>query len=684
MTPGAGTPWRKTVSFNNDMIENEKSWKSDFRLKIPDKDQDNSLEPLRNSILNQNQNQKIQKTKLTMQFESAREQKKVNETRSYQDSSEETPFSSPTRKADRRSCLESESQLPRTESHETFLGLNENIEACSHDDGDATTDLNKPLSESGKYWKSEFEKYQHEARLEIRKLLAYKEHAKSYAKLQDEKLNSLMEKLKMEQRKVIFMEESMSKYPAKIDKTSKEILKTEEESSKLVKELARQTTRAVHYKKLVAQFQKLARHIELNLDINNRKINRDSSSSDTEYKSDDETSSSFPAKKKEITELMRKLHGLCSLETENKKLFELTQQKDKMISKLKSEKEELIQQILSSKSQLERQDKDTLSQEEYYKNVTQAHQILQANCEASTSKKLQRSTETERMLRKMNNEKTGLNGLAHLKGSEANSNETQKYLGEKMSRNFSQAKSSEMNEQAVNSSQPREFLNNTSQHDVGVTNSHKILPDSSAYDHGIIDAHNCRFSRLERDSDRLNGSLPSDRAISEFPGQLHGPSSYHGEPAEKIKYRNTHDELQKTRDLTKKNSLDVNQNAENILSNPVTYNSHKSTIDILDVESRRKGVDSQNPTVSRTFGAHRNYNSAMGTTESHPLESNLNPKKYERISEGPSDYNRPYNNKGNKPRISLPPERIEAAKKRLAAKRKQNLNLAGSVSLSKA
>ncbi|KAF9774640.1 hypothetical protein IL306_007333, partial [Fusarium sp. DS 682] len=53
---------------------------------------------------------------------------------------------------------------------------------CTHD---ITVDLNEPHSQSGRYWKEEFEKYHEDAKAEMEKLLKYKQLAKSYAKQKD-------------------------------------------------------------------------------------------------------------------------------------------------------------------------------------------------------------------------------------------------------------------------------------------------------------------------------------------------------------------------------------------------------------------------------------------------------------------------------------------------------------------
>ncbi|TFB04558.1 hypothetical protein CCMA1212_003929 [Trichoderma ghanense] len=85
-----------------------------------------------------------------------------------------------------------------------------------HDDlgdygaNDVTLDLNEPRSQSGIYWKEEFEKYHREARAEMEKLLKYKKHLKSYAEEKDLEAIHLSQKLKEEQEKVAAMEKKLA------------------------------------------------------------------------------------------------------------------------------------------------------------------------------------------------------------------------------------------------------------------------------------------------------------------------------------------------------------------------------------------------------------------------------------------------------------------------------------------
>lgn len=82
----------------------------------------------------------------------------------------------------------------------------ENDDPENHCNHDITVDLNEPQSQSGRFWKSQFDKYRGDAQVELDKMLKYKQLAKSYAQLKDAEAIDLAEKLKEEQQKVVKME----------------------------------------------------------------------------------------------------------------------------------------------------------------------------------------------------------------------------------------------------------------------------------------------------------------------------------------------------------------------------------------------------------------------------------------------------------------------------------------------
>ncbi|KAF4450857.1 hypothetical protein F53441_6080 [Fusarium austroafricanum] len=121
---------------------------------------------------------------------------------------------------------------------------------CTHD---ITIDLNEPHSQSGRYWKEEFEKYHEDAKAEMEKLLKYKQLAKSYAKQKDVEAIELAVKLKEEQQKVIEMERQIAEGASKI--ASKRPDRSDEVSSELLSTLTKQTALAVQYRTRVQELE---------------------------------------------------------------------------------------------------------------------------------------------------------------------------------------------------------------------------------------------------------------------------------------------------------------------------------------------------------------------------------------------------------------------------------------------
>ncbi|KAJ2969138.1 hypothetical protein NQ176_g8829 [Zarea fungicola] len=118
---------------------------------------------------------------------------------------------------------------------------------------DLTIDLNEPHSQSGKYWKEEFEKYHEDARIELEKLLKYKQLAKSYAKQRDAETMALVERLRDEQLKVLKMEKMIAENTSNIASLAKG--EDGDATAELVEKLTAQTTLATQYREKVQQLE---------------------------------------------------------------------------------------------------------------------------------------------------------------------------------------------------------------------------------------------------------------------------------------------------------------------------------------------------------------------------------------------------------------------------------------------
>lgn len=123
-------------------------------------------------------------------------------------------------------------------------------------DVDNTVDLNEPRSQSGRYWKSEFQKYHDEARAEMERLVKYKQLAKSYAKAKDTEALDLNERLREEHAKVVEMEQKITELAGQIGAKQGRGGSVQDDR-KLMKDLTRETALAVQYRNKVEELETL-------------------------------------------------------------------------------------------------------------------------------------------------------------------------------------------------------------------------------------------------------------------------------------------------------------------------------------------------------------------------------------------------------------------------------------------
>ncbi|KAH8663990.1 spindle pole body formation-associated protein-domain-containing protein [Xylariales sp. PMI_506] len=140
-------------------------------------------------------------------------------------------------------------------------------DVCNHD---VTVDLNEPHSKSGKYWKSEFNKYTEDARTEMEKLVKYKHLAKRYAQQKDAEAVDLNQKLKEEQAKVLQMEKTIAEMAARAGKQGGH---SDGETSALMKKLAEKTALAIQYRDQAKELEALLLDQEAAETPHRRRIN---------------------------------------------------------------------------------------------------------------------------------------------------------------------------------------------------------------------------------------------------------------------------------------------------------------------------------------------------------------------------------------------------------------------------
>lgn len=218
-------------------------------------------------------------------------------------------------------------------------------------DPDITVDLNEPRSQSGRYWKSEFQKYHGEARTEMEKLVKYKQLAKSYAKAKDAEALGLNERLREEQAKVVEMEQKLTKLASQID-TNQGRSESGQDDRKLTKDLTRQTALVAQYRNQVEELETLLRNSGYETDGRHR---RGATSPQTARE-----------RTKELSELRQELQrlksdlGACEqrelkLEMEKKDLERKLNRKDVQYNKLKVDYD-----ALKDKNQAQREEIATL------------------------------------------------------------------------------------------------------------------------------------------------------------------------------------------------------------------------------------------------------------------------------------------------------------------------------------
>ncbi|KAL4928664.1 uncharacterized protein BDV17DRAFT_263186 [Aspergillus undulatus] len=218
MTPGTVSNRRKTVSFGEGVVDNER--KRDDISNKPVK----TPTPVSGNISSQwsSGSSEGKRSKLTQALMDSREK----------------PSNTPrnTQKSD--------------ESHSTKFNFKAEASAQEGDNED-TINMNEPRSRSGKYWKAEFDSYRSKTALEIRRLIQYRSAAKTYAKKKDEEAYRLAAKLKDEELRVEEMERHVTQLASTMVAEN-----TRADKEQLVQDLTKQTALALQYKHKVSLLRK--------------------------------------------------------------------------------------------------------------------------------------------------------------------------------------------------------------------------------------------------------------------------------------------------------------------------------------------------------------------------------------------------------------------------------------------
>lgn len=170
LTPGTATARRKTVSFGDNVVDNEgkRPMKSGLPDDCPGKYPSPWSKPTADANNVEGSLEKPRgRSKLTEQLEQVRE----------------------------------ESQKRKSKSGKPGKG---------NEDGDLTMDFAEPRSESGKYWKQEYDIYRENTTREVRKLVEKRKQAKRYAQEKDTENTELKAQLRQERKNVETLEKRMA------------------------------------------------------------------------------------------------------------------------------------------------------------------------------------------------------------------------------------------------------------------------------------------------------------------------------------------------------------------------------------------------------------------------------------------------------------------------------------------
>ncbi|KKK12908.1 hypothetical protein P175DRAFT_0489872 [Aspergillus ochraceoroseus IBT 24754] len=220
MTPGTVSNRRKTVSFGESVIDNERK-RDDPSSKIVRTPANPSTSASSQWISSSSDKPR---SKLTQTLMDSREKPSRSSEQFLQKSSEARTSETPSR------------SQPLTEN----------------DDNEDTINMNEPRSQSGKYWKEEFDNYRMRTTLEIKRLIQYRSAAKTYARKKDEEASRLTAKLKEEELKVAEMERHVTQLASTMVAES-----TRADKEQLVQDLTRQTALALQYKHKVGLLRKI-------------------------------------------------------------------------------------------------------------------------------------------------------------------------------------------------------------------------------------------------------------------------------------------------------------------------------------------------------------------------------------------------------------------------------------------
>lgn len=230
LTPGTAVARRKTVSFGEGVVDNERK-KSNQPSPKKGTPTGTISQQWATSLAETSQRSR---SKFTQSLLDAKE-KKADDNNDLFDIAKKGGSAPSTKEATRQPPVVE----PVRKSVETHADDNV-IEI--YEDADVTTNLEEPRSQSGIYWKSEYESYRAKTNQEIKKLIQYRSVAKSYAKKKETEAARLAASLKRQEDRVAEMERHVSKLAAGMADSQ------DSNKEEMFKELSKQTALVLQYK----------------------------------------------------------------------------------------------------------------------------------------------------------------------------------------------------------------------------------------------------------------------------------------------------------------------------------------------------------------------------------------------------------------------------------------------------
>ena len=416
LTPGTATSRRKTVSFGHEVVDKvEKNANEKGSTK-------SGTVGMRHNSGESKLDQPLKSTRLTKALEDAREGRTGRtSTEESRNSFESQPLLDIESKTNDKKRIETRSDRRPSKSGKSNQDLMQELMTGEKFDSDMTMDLNEPHSQSGKYWKSEFEQYHEEAQAEMKKLTKYKNLAKSYAKKKDAEALHLAEKLKEEQRRVVSMEDKISNLSTHIAATGLNC--QEDNSPELIRELARQTALAVQYRVQVEEFRAA-------LEGNDEKTSAPNSGKRFTSLRTEQT---LLDTHRELKKARDQLKEISTLRDEVRGLKQNLATAEGTTKKLQEENTKLIQELfhadLRLEKEVEKSEKRRQSWQERLQKKDDAFQSLQKDYDTLKESAKSQRRDAEHLLKKRHDQIVELKKeLASMKGSESTAKDLQQAL----------------------------------------------------------------------------------------------------------------------------------------------------------------------------------------------------------------------------------------------------------------